>query len=111
MPRRGDDAGLGKELNGDCDADACKEPKPSSKLLLARRAAGMELHDTAHTPAMRTAPTRRSTSSPRRQRLPGHLRLLAMVFGEGGAALERSGGTAVPGTPPPSPAPSCSALP
>jgi len=108
MPRRGDDAGLGKEPNGDCDADACKEPKPSSKLLLARRAAGMELHDTTHTPAMRTTSTRRSTSSPRRQRLPRHL---AMVFGEGGAALERSGGTAVPGTPPPSPAPSCSALP
>ena len=111
MPRRGDDAGLGKEPNGDCDADACKEPKPSSKLLLARRAAGMELHDTAHTPAMRTAPTRRNMSSLRPQLLRRLLRLLAMVFGEGSAALERSGGTAAPGTPPPSPAPSCSALP
>jgi len=50
------------------------------------RAAGMELHDTAHTPAMRTAPTRRSTSSPRPQLLRRLLRLLAMVFGEGSAA-------------------------
>jgi len=50
------------------------------------RAAGMELHDTAHTPAMRTAPTRRSTSSPRPQRFRRILRLLAMVFGEGSAA-------------------------
>ncbi|KAG2613770.1 hypothetical protein PVAP13_4KG403101 [Panicum virgatum] len=45
----------------------------------------MELHDTAHTPAMRTAPTRRSTSSPRPQLLRRLLRLLAMVFGEGSA--------------------------
>ena len=108
--RRGDDAGLGKEPNGDCDSDACKEPR--SKLLLACRAAGMELHDTAHTLAMRTVPTRRSTSSPWPQR---HRRLLAMVFGEGSTAacaleLERSGGAAAPGNPP-SPAPSSSALP
>ncbi|KAG2585323.1 hypothetical protein PVAP13_6KG383406 [Panicum virgatum] len=55
----------------------------------------MELHDTAHTPAMRTAPTRRSTSSPRPQRLRRLLHRLAMVFGEGSAAARAPSSSSV----------------
>ncbi|KAG2573732.1 hypothetical protein PVAP13_7KG273355 [Panicum virgatum] len=110
--RRGDNASLGKEPNGDCDADACKEP--SSKLLLSRSRDGAARHRTHTGDEDRADPQKHDLATataipspppPARHGLREGQRRRACAL-----ELERSGGVAAPVTPP-SPAPSSSALP